>query len=30
MRIQSRYDLDIAEDALAEEIQRSVRPRNAA
>lgn len=30
MGLQSRYDLDLAEDAWAEEIERSVRPRNAA
>jgi len=30
MNLQRDYDLDVAEDARAEEIERSVRPRNAA
>ena len=30
MRLQARYDLDVAEDAAAAEIERDVRPRTAA
>lgn len=30
MNLQSRFDLDVASDASRKEIERSVRPRNAA
>jgi addiction module HigA family antidote len=30
MRLQARYDLDVAEDESHDEIARSIRPRNAA
>ena len=30
MNLQSHYDLDVASDASRKEIERSVRPRNAA
>lgn len=30
MRLQSRYDLDVAEDAAAAEIERDVQPRKTA
>jgi antitoxin HigA-1 len=30
MNIQNRFDLDVAADASREEIERSIRPRNAA
>jgi addiction module HigA family antidote len=30
MNLQSRFDLDVAADALSKEIERTVRPRSAA